>query len=207
MTHQSLHTVAYTIVPNNFFFFFISPYITKTRLCNFDSLKPHFYIVKLGFRGVNIIFLISAQKHRLWVLVRTASTSTHNLCFEQKYEKYQSFFIWNFQFLEMKFSIYLNRRVFIMKNMLHGYSLPTFHSKTCCGYSLEVTQWDASNEYPQHMFSWKNKKNIYFLVEKYYLIQSYTFVFIEKIPVFLHIKKKQHLIRSYEVFINKILNF
>ena len=47
--------------------------ITKTRLCNFDPLKPHFYIVKLGFAGVYIIFLISAQKHRLWVLVRTAS--------------------------------------------------------------------------------------------------------------------------------------
>ena len=47
--------------------------ITKTRLYNFDPLKPHFYIVKLGFTGVYIIFLISAQKHRLWVLVRTAS--------------------------------------------------------------------------------------------------------------------------------------
>ena len=34
-------------------------------------LKPHFYIVKLGFTGVYIIF-ISAQEHRLWVFVRTA---------------------------------------------------------------------------------------------------------------------------------------
>ena len=50
-----------------------SLYITKTCLCNFDPLKPHFYIVKLGFTGVYIIFLISDQKHRLWVLVRTAS--------------------------------------------------------------------------------------------------------------------------------------
>ena len=40
--------------------------ITKTCLYNFDPLKPHFYIVKLGFTGVYIIFLISAQKHRLW---------------------------------------------------------------------------------------------------------------------------------------------
>ena len=48
--------------------------ITKTRLYNFDPLKPHFYIVKLGFTGVYIIFLISAQKHRLWVLVRTVSS-------------------------------------------------------------------------------------------------------------------------------------
>ena len=45
----------------------------KTYLYNFAPLKPHFYIVKLGFTGVYIIFLISAQKHRLWVLVRTAS--------------------------------------------------------------------------------------------------------------------------------------
>ena len=47
--------------------------ITKTCLYNVDPLKPHFYIVKLGFTGVYIILLISAQKHRLWVLVRTAS--------------------------------------------------------------------------------------------------------------------------------------
>ena len=35
--------------------------ITKTYLYNFDPLKPHFYIVKLGFTGVYIIFLISPQ--------------------------------------------------------------------------------------------------------------------------------------------------
>ena len=40
--------------------------------------------------------------------------STHNLCFEQKYENFQSFLSENFQFLEVKFSNYLNRRVFIM---------------------------------------------------------------------------------------------
>ena len=68
-------------------------FITKTCLCNFDPLKPHFYIVKLGFIGVYIIFVISARKHRLWVLVRTEAvlTCTHNLCFEQKCEKYQKF--------------------------------------------------------------------------------------------------------------------
>ena len=43
--------------------------ITKTYLYNFDPLKPNFYIVKLGFTGIFIIFLISAQNHRLWVLV------------------------------------------------------------------------------------------------------------------------------------------
>ena len=32
--------------------------ITKTYLYNFDPLKPLFYIVKLGFTGLYIIFLI-----------------------------------------------------------------------------------------------------------------------------------------------------
>ena len=35
--------------------------ITKTYLYNFDPLKPHFYIVKLRFTGVYIIFHISDQ--------------------------------------------------------------------------------------------------------------------------------------------------
>ena len=91
--------------------------ITKTCLYNFYPLKPHFNIVKLGFTGV--FYLISAPKHRLWVLVRTASpavlTSTHNLCFEQKYEKYQNFSSENFHFLVIKFSVYLNRHVLVMK--------------------------------------------------------------------------------------------
>ena len=43
--------------------------ITKTRLYNFNPLKPHFYIVELGFTGVYIIFLISAEEHKLWVHV------------------------------------------------------------------------------------------------------------------------------------------
>ena len=46
---------------------FLWYYITKTCLYSFDSLKSHFYIVKLGFTGVYIISFISAQKHRLWV--------------------------------------------------------------------------------------------------------------------------------------------
>ena len=48
--------------------------------------------------------------------------STHNLCFEQKYEKYQSFLSENFQFLEVKFSVYLNRRVFVMLTYILGLS-------------------------------------------------------------------------------------
>ena len=35
--------------------------IKKTYLYNSDPLNPHIYTVKLGFTGVYIIFLISAQ--------------------------------------------------------------------------------------------------------------------------------------------------
>ena len=42
-------------------------------------------------------------------------TSTHNLCFEQKYEKYQHFLSEIFPFFGGKiFSVYLNRHVFVM---------------------------------------------------------------------------------------------
>ena len=92
--------------------------ITKTCLYNFDPLKTHFYIVKPGFTGVYIIFLISAQKHRLWVLDEAVLTSTHNLYFEQKYEKYQNFLSKHFQCLVVIFSVNLNRRVFVMEKIL-----------------------------------------------------------------------------------------
>ena len=54
---------------------------------------------------------MGTRKNRL---TEAVLTSTHNLCFEQKYAKYQSFLFEKFQFLEVKFSIYLNRRVFVM---------------------------------------------------------------------------------------------
>ena len=94
----------------------------KTCLYNFDLLKPHFYIVKLGFIGVYIIFLISAQNIDCGYslepiyLDEAVLTSTHNLCFEQKYETFQSFLSENFHFLVVNFSVYLNRRVFVMDN-------------------------------------------------------------------------------------------
>ena len=81
--------------------------ITKTRLYNFDPLKPHFYIVKLGFTGVYIIFLISAQNidcgYSLEPPHRGGSNEYHNLCFVQKYEKYQIFYLKTFSFLWCNF--------------------------------------------------------------------------------------------------------
>ena len=86
-------------------------HITKTHLYvyNSDPLKPHFYIVKLGFTGVYIIFLISAQKHRL-----------------QKYEKYQKYYLKTFSFLVVKFSINLNMCVCVMNI---SFSIAVFLSK------------------------------------------------------------------------------
>ena len=47
-------------------------------------------------------------------------TSTHNLCFEQECENIGFFLFENFQFLEMNFSVYLNRRVFVMLLSVSG---------------------------------------------------------------------------------------
>ena len=47
--------------------------IMLTCPCNVDPLSSHFYIIKLGFTGVFIVFLIFVLKHRLRVLVRVAS--------------------------------------------------------------------------------------------------------------------------------------
>ena len=73
--------------------------ITKTCLYNFDPLKPHFYIVKLEFTGVYIIFRISVQNIDCGYSLEpprrgeAVLMSTHNLCFEQKYENYQIVFV------------------------------------------------------------------------------------------------------------------
>ena len=48
--------------------------------------------------------------------------STCNLYFEQKCEKYQSFLSETFQFLKVKFSINLNRCVFVMRRETKSFS-------------------------------------------------------------------------------------
>ena len=47
--------------------------------------------------------------------------STHNLCFEQKYEEYQNFLSENFQFWVVKFLVYWNtKHVFVMDQLAHA---------------------------------------------------------------------------------------
>ena len=83
----------------------------KRTYINLTPLKPQFYIVKLGFTGVYINFLISAQNigcgYSFKLPIEAVLTSTHNLCFEQVYETYQNCFIYIFfYFLVVKFSVY-----------------------------------------------------------------------------------------------------
>ena len=60
----------------------IKNFLIITKACLYTPRKPHFDIVKLGFTGVHVYTFFSyfCLKHRLWVRIRTAS-STHNLCF------------------------------------------------------------------------------------------------------------------------------
>ena len=101
--------------------------ITKTCLYNFDPLKPHFYIVKLGFTGVYIIFLFLLKiidcGYSLELPHQGSSNEYPQSMFWAEIWKNSGVFIWKFSvFLEVKFSLYLNRRVFVMllKQWLEG---------------------------------------------------------------------------------------
>ena len=95
--------------------------ITKTRLYNFDPLKPHFYIVKLGFTGVYIIFLFLLENidcgYSLEPPRRGGSNEYHNRrggsneypqsMFWAEIGKISESFIWKFSFFGCKiFSIF-----------------------------------------------------------------------------------------------------
>ena len=51
-----VYSVLLLVDPENFIEPMLVEYITKTYLYNFDPLKPHFYIVKLGFTSIYIMF-------------------------------------------------------------------------------------------------------------------------------------------------------
>ena len=53
-------------------------FIMKTCLYNVDPRKPHFYMVKLGFTGVYIIFLISAQNIDCWYSLELPQRGSSN---------------------------------------------------------------------------------------------------------------------------------
>ena len=75
---------------------------TSILLYIYTSILLYFYtsihhIVKLGFTGVYIIFLISAQNIDCGYSL--GPPRRHNLWFEEKYEKYQKILSENFHFL------------------------------------------------------------------------------------------------------------
>ena len=57
---------------------------------------------------------MGTRKNRV---VEAVLTSTHNLCFEQKYEKYQNLYLNILIILVVKFSVYLNRHVSVMPSL------------------------------------------------------------------------------------------
>ena len=91
-----------TILHHSAFFIFI----TITRLYKFDPLKPHFYVVKLGFTGVYIIFHISAQSidcgYSLEPPRRGGFNEYPQSMFWAEIRKILEFFIWKFSFFGRK---------------------------------------------------------------------------------------------------------
>ena len=88
-------------------------FITKTCLYNVYPLKPHFYIVKLGFTGVYVILLISAQKHRLLYSLEPPRLGGSNeypqsMFWAEIWKKKSKFLSENLPFfLVVKFTVYL----------------------------------------------------------------------------------------------------
>ena len=85
--------------------------ITTTYLYNFDPLKPHFYIVKLGFTGVYIFFLFLLKNidcgYSLEPPRRGGSNEfPQSMFWAEIRKKYQNFYLkavrfwwWNFQYI------------------------------------------------------------------------------------------------------------
>ena len=132
------------------FYLHLLNHITKTCLYIFDPLKPHFYIAKLGFTGVYIIFLIFAQNihcgysleppHRGGSLEpprRGGSNEYPQSMFWAEMWKISEFLSENFQFLEVKFSIYLNRRVFVMQALCEHWANSGIFWKIICGLLMK----------------------------------------------------------------------
>ena len=71
------------------------------------TLNPHFYTVKLGFTGVNIIFLISAQNKNIDCGRGGSSEYSQSMFWAEIWKKSEFS-------SEMRFSMNLNRGVFVM---------------------------------------------------------------------------------------------
>ena len=78
--------------------------------------------------------------------------------------KYLPAFYFIGSYNEMKFeAVYLDHSRFVVSKsenkkstQKYRYFFLILHNNICCGCSLEAPRGGASNEYPQHMFSWRN---------------------------------------------------
>ena len=178
--------------------------ITKTRLYNFDPLKPHFYMVKLGFTGVYIIFLISAQNidcgYSLEPPRRGGSNEYPQSIFWAEIWKISEFFyLKNFLFLEVNISIYLNTRVFVMSvhtRVLHSINIcrvphQMFEHSAC---SLVLKQLPRD---PTNINAWTKNTDI---VCSFYSIMYHC----KSLRMQLHVHKKMFIVisRSLWVWLN-----
>ena len=81
----------------------------------------HIQTSDISLQGYTLLFLFLLKNidcgYSLEPPRRGGSNEYHNLCFEQKYEKISEFLSENFFFGGMvKFSVYLDRLVFVMKS-------------------------------------------------------------------------------------------
>ena len=87
--------------------------ITKTCLYNFDPLKPHFCIKNWGLQGYTLFFSfllknIDCGYSRRFYRVPTINVLSRNM------KNIRIFYLKIFIFMVVKFSVYLNRHVFVM---------------------------------------------------------------------------------------------
>ena len=78
-----------------------------------------------------------------------AILTTHNLCFEKKYENYHIFLSEKFPFLAVKFSAYLNRRVCVMQEQ--NYKLQ--RKKTAYVRACERNEDSNKSAHPHSLIS------------------------------------------------------
>ena len=84
----------------------------------------------------------------------------------RSYKKKQQICIYGYQNKEELF-IATDKALFSSEKMLVSFLF--LHENICCGYSLEAPRRGASNEYPQHIFSLRNKKDKYYVDTPSYL--------------------------------------
>ena len=78
----------------------MSTQISTSRKHTYISLTPYTLLLYslLGFTGVYIIFLISVQNNRLWVLVEAVLMIPTIYVWSRNMKKYQNFYLKTFNF-------------------------------------------------------------------------------------------------------------